>query len=294
MKYGPNGGSYSSWKATDANGDAKWSVPAGTYKVKEETKSGWKATTDVEVSNVVVTTGQSTTVNFGNADKPIIEVFKFNDLNADGDKDPGEPFLSGWTFDLYEKDHSYSSWPATPISTKITGADGRVVWTDATGLTSYKYYKVVEHLQTGWVVTTPAANPRLWQVTGKLHSCTHKTLYFGNVECNVVVTIQGGCIEGQQTFTLTADTTGTDCAGNLYYQWYKGGVIIPGADSQTYTTNPGETGDYKVVVKCKIGSGCPTPNSMLLCHCTLLCEATSNEVTISLSPTADFTATSEC
>jgi hypothetical protein len=84
---------------------------------------------------------------------------KFNDLDADGVKDAGEPGLGGWTINLYtdpENNDTVESGQAA-LDTAVTGADG-----------SYSFdnllpgdYIVCEVKQDGWTQSRPVAGQTL-------------------------------------------------------------------------------------------------------------------------------------
>ncbi len=146
--------------STDENGEYGFElVPTGTYTVSEEVPAGWINTTNDEVTDVVVTAGQETIVNFGNFDKISIGGQKFNDLNYNGKKDDGEPGLPGWTIVLTiervmdqppaEELHAF-----TEIST-VTDENGNYAFTDLGPGT----YGLSEVQQNGWTQTTPNPEP---------------------------------------------------------------------------------------------------------------------------------------
>lgn len=91
-------------------------------------------------------------------------VVKFNDLNGNGSKQNGEPFLPGWTFTLTGSAGAVSG---------ATGGQGSICKNVPTGS-----YTVTETMQSGWVSTTPGgATPSLPAVVTQGQTTT---LTFGN------------------------------------------------------------------------------------------------------------------
>jgi uncharacterized repeat protein (TIGR01451 family) len=133
---------------TDADGRICRDVPPGAYTVTETTQAGWTLTAPVPVGPqiAIVTSGQTTTIVFGNHQTPTqpgtVCIVKFNDLDGDGKQDPGEPFLAGWTFTITAADGT--------VLTLTTNADGRACKDLPAGT-----YTVAEVLQAGWVQTAP-------------------------------------------------------------------------------------------------------------------------------------------
>ena len=83
---------------------------------------------------------------------PTITARKFHDLNGNGQRDPSEPYLSGWRFRLVQVS---SLDPHTPVAspiTRTTNSTGRVTFS-LNGLSPGRY-RVEELAQTGWVATT--------------------------------------------------------------------------------------------------------------------------------------------
>ena len=134
-------------------------VPVGpggsaTYSVEETLQPGWIQTTPpTNPVDVVIVAGPNPDVEFGNWCPATFKVCKFNDLNGDGQKDPGDPPLEGWEFTIT------GTLLPQPIVV-VTGSDGCteeiVVPTDEQGMATYL---VEETLQPGWEQTTPATNP---------------------------------------------------------------------------------------------------------------------------------------
>jgi hypothetical protein len=136
----------------------------GEYTVTEIPQAGWTCTTG-NPRTVTVVCCKTTTVSFGNQ-RPCsgcLKIYKYNDKNGNGRKDWGEPYLSGWTFDV--TDSQGNSWSGT------TNSYGYVTICNlAPGV-----YTVTEPLiLAGWTCTT--GNPReVIVVCGKT-----ATVNFGN------------------------------------------------------------------------------------------------------------------
>jgi hypothetical protein len=86
---------------------------------------------------------------------------KFNDLNADGDQDPGEPVLSGWTIRAYKDTNGDGD--LDPGETTVAASDTTGDGTGGTTLGAYSLtldpgkYVVCEVTQSNWKQTRPAA-----------------------------------------------------------------------------------------------------------------------------------------
>jgi hypothetical protein len=75
----------------------------GTYHVREVTPANSVQTT-LDPAPIVLTSGsRAFNVNFGNFELAEIQGQKFEDLNANGQHDPGEPGLNGWTIQLVDR-----------------------------------------------------------------------------------------------------------------------------------------------------------------------------------------------
>ena len=124
-------------------------IPSGVYTVEETLEAGW-ANTDpggsapYDKTGIVVTPGGSTTVYFGNEQMGNLRIYKYNDLNNNG-QDDSEPPLSGWGFTV-------SGVPGT----HTTGGSGWVTVPDL----SPGPYTVTETLKPFWVNTEQSpSNP---------------------------------------------------------------------------------------------------------------------------------------
>jgi VCBS repeat-containing protein len=122
----------------------------GTYIVAEERQAGWVQTApaggtyEVTISSGLVAPGR----DFGNFRLGEIHSIKFNDLDADGVRDVGEPGLAGWTVYLDSNRNNALDDSETRITTDATGAYA------FTGL-GPGTYRVAEVGQPGWELTTP-------------------------------------------------------------------------------------------------------------------------------------------
>lgn len=109
-------------------------------------------------------------------DRGIIKVFKFNDLNHNGELDQGEPGMDGFTFRIVGSD---------PLI-EVTTAEGG--WASFPAL-PYDEYTIKEMPKQGWVATTPSI------VEVDLDEL-ELMVYFGNMEK----------VEGSISVTKTVDT----------------------------------------------------------------------------------------
>jgi len=148
-----------------------------------------------------------------------ILVRKYDDSNADGDRDGGEAWLSGWTFELYRSDGDENG-PWTLVDTKTTvGPNGMADF----GNRPPDYYKIVEVMSgaqvgAGWVSTTGLEKVfyHVGEVNGQAVDEEH---WFGNRQ---LVT---------KTFTLTYEG---DVPANTTFA-VKYDVTLPGETVQSVT-----------------------------------------------------------
>lgn len=128
---------------TDSNGKVVFSgIGSGAYTVAETAKDGWVVTNDTYPVPVTVAAGDEKVVKLGNAQVVDLTVLKYQDLNANGVRDDGEPALSGWTINLLKN--------GDVVATEVTDGNGTVVFS---GLVPGAY-AVSEVLTTGWYNTT--------------------------------------------------------------------------------------------------------------------------------------------
>ena len=144
---------------TGPNGGCE-DLPAGTYTVVGQPRSGWTATTPA-TQTVNITAGQAANVLFGSREEPReLCIRMFNDLNGDGVQDASEPGVSGFVFQVK------GTGPAIILTTGPNGVACEVLPVGA--------YTMVEQRRSGWTATTPATQ-RVTITAGRT-----STVFFGS------------------------------------------------------------------------------------------------------------------
>lgn len=85
---------------TDGTGYYEFSLPPGTYTFSEVLKDDWYQSLPAApgtITETLVSQEVSEDNNFGNYQYATKSGYKFEDMNANGFWDSGEPVLSGWT-----------------------------------------------------------------------------------------------------------------------------------------------------------------------------------------------------
>lgn len=135
----------------------------------------------------MATTTTTTTVTTSPTPTPTpdcgtISGYKWNDLDGDGTWDTGEPGLSGWEIEAYEKQGN--NWIYEKST--ITDSNGYYI---LTGLTYQQatWYKIQEVLQSGWEVTSPSQGYYIEKLeppgsSGQPEKCYETDINFGNTE----------------------------------------------------------------------------------------------------------------
>ncbi|MBS3781188.1 MAG: hypothetical protein KGY68_01095, partial [Candidatus Thermoplasmatota archaeon] len=176
---------------TDANGELVFEeVYPGDYIVQEELKEDWEHTTDL-LQPVTVYPVEESEVWFGNIQYGDITVNKYHDLNYNGERDEGEPWIDGFAFQLWEADEEGN--PVETIGDPVITTNGTYTFED---LVAGDY--IVEELprqvleeECCWLPTTEVLQHVYVKPGGEYN------LYFGNV--------QGGRIEGMKFLDIEAD-----------------------------------------------------------------------------------------
>jgi uncharacterized protein (DUF2141 family) len=138
---------------TDSNGNYKFDrLLPGSYKLSETSRTGWVQTAPAGGSySILFDVGapprEAKNNDFGNrlAVQSISGV-KYNDINGNGARDPGEPGMGGWNINLE---------PASGgvIKVATTEADGSYSFTDVASGT----YTIREIQKPGWEQKSPAS-----------------------------------------------------------------------------------------------------------------------------------------
>ncbi|HYD35405.1 MAG TPA: SdrD B-like domain-containing protein [Vitreimonas sp.] len=188
-----------SWDSTEINAvtdvTGTYSLPglfAGTYSICEENQTGWTRTfpTGSNCQNVTVnTSGQIIPdINFANFELNTISGQKFNDVDADGVKDNGEPGIQGWSINI---SGSYNGGGLS-VTTQ-TDVNGNYLFTDLLPGT----YTVCEIDQADWTQTYPTTNAGCYPITVNLSGQDFIDQDFGNA--------QEGSIQGRKFEDENAD-----------------------------------------------------------------------------------------
>jgi len=155
--YNETGNRLISTTSTDAQGAYTFkSILPGNYQVCETNKTGW-IVTDPAAGNVTsackqlaVYSGQITNISFGNFKLGSISGMKFEDMNNNEVKDPGDAGLAGWT--IYIDTNTNGILDSGEPST-LTQTDGSYTFSEL----GPGNYTVREVTQSGWGQTAPKA-----------------------------------------------------------------------------------------------------------------------------------------
>jgi SdrD B-like protein/type IX secretion system substrate protein len=121
-------------------------VGPGTYSISEQPQAGWTQTLPASGAPYLVATqsGQNVTGrNFGNFRYGSISGMKFQDSDADGVKDGGEPGLPNWRIQLFRG--------TLHVDSLLTDGSGNYTFPNVGPGT----YTLSEQLQAGWTQTMP-------------------------------------------------------------------------------------------------------------------------------------------
>ena len=233
----------------------------GKYKVSETSRTGWTQIYPAGGSHAVDFSFHSPPFESKNNDfgnkliAQSISGIKYNDLNGNSMRDPGEPGLPGWTINLEQ--------PAgTVIKTAVTAADGSYSFTDLAAGT----YVITEVLQPGWTQKAPSGGLHTVTLTASTSSVGGKD--FGNSINNLPPkdpTLISNKPSPQMAGTLVRWTAGAaDPEGDsLLYRFYvmgptTGGMMQPqtgwtGYKVWNWGTGAFAPGKYQLEVRIRDG-----------------------------------------
>lgn len=225
---------------TDSSGNYDITgLTPGIYIITEVLQPGYIQTApgiskSGSVSYTVTITNSSTVMtdkDFGNFKLVEVDGQKFEDLNANGIKDPGEIGLAGWKININGTDTITN----TPVSiTTTTDANGNYSFP---GLTA-GVYTLTESLQDGWVQTAPTNGTYIVTITSKAVIIGQD---FGN--------FHKGKITGGGWISITGDPKATfgiagqypdsksSAQGNVEYQDHKANLNVKSIQINTVATS---------------------------------------------------------
>jgi protocatechuate 3,4-dioxygenase beta subunit len=149
---------------TDAQGNyVLGGLPAGTYTIREVVQAGWVQTAPASGSFTVTIDDPSTTLtgrDFGDFKLMTISGTKYNDINGNGTRDPGEPGLAGWI--IYDDlNNSGTFLPGDPFA--VSGPGGSYTLADVGPGTHH----IREFLFPGWIPGAPAGGYTITTASGQ-------------------------------------------------------------------------------------------------------------------------------
>ncbi len=223
---------------TDVDGEIHLNcVIPGRYTAREDEKPEWRPTTPT-VQVTELPPGGYVEMKFGNR-PTTLEILKFEDINANGEQDPGERGLPNWEFTIKGPDGTEEK--------NATDVNGRIILKAI----SPGEYVVREDLPDGWVPTRPIEQ----SIT--LNRGDQGDLVFGNTQ-NVLIIVkfrdrngngmQDSGEEGLPDWKFTINgpqgtkTDTTDENGVIRYIYTAPGlyevVETPGDPEEWYNTTP--------------------------------------------------------
>jgi hypothetical protein len=155
---------------TNTSGAYSFSVMCGSYRISEVNKEGWIQTSP-PTGYYTVTSGDHSFLNFGNMmipDTGRFEGYKFNDINANGVWDNGEPPIQGWKIRI-------KNGTGTVLDSVYTDVNGKY-----STLVLGSSFIVEEEHRPGFAQSLPASG------TYTFEDGTYTNVNFGNFEfCSI-------------------------------------------------------------------------------------------------------------
>jgi Legume lectin domain/SdrD B-like domain/Bacterial pre-peptidase C-terminal domain/Bacterial Ig-like domain len=231
----------------------------GVYTIEEINQAGWYQTEPAAPGTytVTATSGASTAgLDFGNFQTVNVTGNVYNDLNGNGNLDPGDPGLEGWTVNLLNA-------AGNLVATTTSDANGNY---EFDGLFPGEF-TVAEVLQSGWIQTQPV-NPNSYSFATQ-SGLDETGLNFGNYQSitisgNVYNDVDGNGLRGAGEPGLASwtvdleDSSGnvlatvlTDSSGNYAFAGVGAGTYLVAEVVQTnwVQTQPSYPTVYTVVTQ---------------------------------------------
>jgi uncharacterized repeat protein (TIGR01451 family) len=211
-----------------------YEVNAGTFSVSEDSLSGWDETTNT-CSNIEVGIGETKECTITNTKLSSIQGKKFEDMNGDGDRDPSDTFLNGWTINLYKQGGGWEF--VEPMTTGDTGTLGQYRFENLMP----NRYLVCETPKNGWMQTAPISGTRYDDsVCFEIDLSAGQNLQgyqFGNFEKGKVQGMKYEDVDGDSLSHESGEIFMNNWDVRLYKDWSNPVPVT--------TSNTGETGQFK-------------------------------------------------
>jgi hypothetical protein len=255
-------------------------LAAGRYTITETPKDGWTNTDPTDGSGtktVTVTCGTTETVKFGNRQgcNGCLKICKYEDKNGNGQRDDGEPWLSGWEFTI-ANDSGYSKTVTTGGSGGTCGGCDYCV--TICGLAAGQY-TVTETPKDGWRNTDPGDGSLTKTVTVECDKTA--SVNFGNQqECSGCLKIckyedkngNGQRDDGEPWLSGWEFTIANDSGYSKTVTTGDGGSTRCGTCDYCVTVCDLAPGEYTIIETLKDGWTCTTGNPRTV---TVICDKTT-------------------
>ena len=228
--------------------DGRWSIsPAGfgPFVVKEVHQTGYRQTAPQSAANgeahrVVFTAppeGKSALgLDFLNTRRPLVSGIKFNDQDADGVRDAGEPGVGGFT--IYHDENNDLTFDAGEAST-VTAADGTYELSLPPGTPDLaRLYRIREVDQLQWRQTFPINNGA--NLVSLLPGETIANRNFGNTRRALVTGVKYEDSDGDGTRDALEPGVGNV---RIYADYNDNGVFDVASEDSAFTD---ANGDYSL------------------------------------------------
>ncbi len=200
----------------------------GTYDVTElPLPAGWFIADDSQGTKRVVLTNQNQTVDFYNYRQGSISGMKFEDINGNGVKDPGDNGINGWRIYLdLNNDNDFD----TGEPSVMTSGGGNYSF----GSLTPGDYTIREVLKSGWSQTAPAAGEyNITLISGQNETGKN----FGNFKLSMMQGLKFNDLDGDGLPREVGEEYMNGWKFRLYTSWEN--------PVEVTTSNTGETGQYR-------------------------------------------------